>query len=380
MSQAITYELLHECKQTGARRGVIHTPHGDIQTPVFMPVGTQATVKSMTPDELKDMIDAKIILSNTYHLYLRPGSKLVKEAGGLHKFMNWDRAILTDSGGFQVFSLGDLRTISEEGVEFKSHLDGSKHFFSPESVMETENDLGADIIMAFDECVEYPATYEYTKQSMERTTRWAKRCKEAHKNTEKQGLFGIIQGGFYKDLRDKSLEDLVAMDFPGYAIGGISVGEPKEEFLDILRYTTPKMPKNKPRYLMGVGTPDYLIEAALAGIDMCDCVLPTRIARNGTAMTWNGKVVVRNATYERDFTPLDSECDCYTCRNYTKAYLRHLVKTKEILGVRLLSIHNLYFLSKLMERVRKEIENDNLLNFKNEFYSKYGYTEQFKRN
>ena len=375
MSQAITYELLHECKQTGARRGVIHTPHGDIQTPVFMPVGTQATVKSMTPDELKDMIDAKIILSNTYHLYLRPGSKLVKEAGGLHKFMNWDRAILTDSGGFQVFSLGDLRTISEEGVEFKSHLDGSKHFFSPESVMETENDLGADIIMAFDECVEYPATYEYTKQSMERTTRWAKRCKEAHKNTEKQGLFGIIQGGFYKDLRDKSLEDLVAMDFPGYAIGGISVGEPKEEFLDILRYTTPKMPKNKPRYLMGVGTPDYLIEAALAGIDMCDCVLPTRIARNGTAMTWNGKVVVRNATYERDFTPLDSECDCYTCRNYTKAYLRHLVKTKEILGVRLLSIHNLYFLSKLLERVRKEIENDNLLNFKNEFYSKYGYTE-----
>ena len=375
MSQAITYELLHECKQTGARRGVIHTPHGDIQTPVFMPVGTQATVKSMTPDELKDMIDAKIILSNTYHLYLRPGSKLVKEAGGLHKFMNWDRAILTDSGGFQVFSLGDLRTISEEGVEFKSHLDGSKHFFSPESVMETENDLGADIIMAFDECVEYPATYEYTKQSMERTTRWAKRCKEAHKNTEKQGLFGIIQGGFYKDLRDKSLEDLVAMDFPGYAIGGISVGEPKEEFLDILRYTTPKMPKNKPRYLMGVGTPDYLIEATLAGIDMCDCVLPTRIARNGTAMTWNGKVVVRNATYERDFTPLDSECDCYTCRNYTKAYLRHLVKTKEILGVRLLSIHNLYFLSKLMERVRKEIENDNLLNFKNEFYSKYGYTE-----
>ena len=375
MSQAITYELLHECKQTGARRGVIHTPHGDIQTPVFMPVGTQATVKSMTPDELKDMIDAKIILSNTYHLYLRPGSKIVKEAGGLHKFMNWDRAILTDSGGFQVFSLGDLRTISEEGVEFKSHLDGSKHFFSPESVMETENDLGADIIMAFDECVEYPATYEYTKQSMERTTRWAKRCKEAHKNTEKQGLFGIIQGGFYKDLRDKSLEDLVAMDFPGYAIGGISVGEPKEEFLDILRYTAPKMPKNKPRYLMGVGTPDYLIEAALAGIDMCDCVLPTRIARNGTEMTWNGKVVVRNATYERDFTPLDSECDCYTCRNYTKAYLRHLVKTKEILGVRLLSIHNLYFLSKLMERVRKEIENDNLLNFKNEFYSKYGYTE-----
>ena len=373
MKPAITYELLHVDKNSGARRGVIHTPHGDIQTPVFMPVGTQATVKSMTPDELKDWIDAKIILSNTYHLYLRPGSKLVKEAGGLHKFMNWNRAILTDCGGFQVFSLKELRKISEDGVEFRSHLDGSKHFFSPESVIETQEDLGADIIMAFDECVEYPATYEYTKQSMERTTRWAKRCKDAHKTTDKQGLFGIIQGGFYKDLRDKSLEDLVALDFPGYAIGGISVGEPKEEFLDILRYVAPKMPENKPRYLMGVGTPDYLIEAALSGIDMCDCVLPTRIARNGTALTWNGKVVVRNATYEKDWGPLDPECDCYTCKNYTRAYLRHLVKTKEILGDRLLSVHNLYFLSKLMERVRKEIENDNLINFKNEFYSKYGY-------
>ena len=373
--EAITYELLHVDKNSGARRGVIHTPHGDIQTPVFMPVGTQATVKTMTPDELKDWIDAKIILSNTYHLYLRPGSKLIKEAGGLHGFMNWDRAILTDCGGFQVFSLKDLRKISEEGVEFKSHLDGSKHFFSPESVIETEEDLGADIIMAFDECVEYPASYEYTKQSMERTTRWAKRCKEAHTTTDKQGLFGIIQGGFYKDLRDKSLEDLIALDFPGYAIGGISVGEPKEEFLDILRYVAPKMPENKPRYLMGVGTPDYLIEAALAGIDMCDCVLPTRIARNGTALTWSGKVVVRNATYEKDWGPLDPDCDCYTCKNYTRAYLRHLVKTKEILGDRLLSIHNLYFLSKLMERVRLEIENDNLINFRNEFYKKYGYED-----
>ncbi len=368
---AITYELLHECKQTGARRGVIHTPHGDIQTPVFMPVGTQATVKSMTPEELKEMVKAEIILSNTYHLYLRPGSKLVREAGGLHNFMKWDRAILTDSGGFQVFSLGPLRKITEEGVEFKSHLDGSKHFLSPEKVMEIENDLGADIIMAFDECVEYPATYEYTKQSMERTTRWAERCKIAHKDVEKQGLFGIVQGGFYKDLRAKSAEDLIKLDFPGYAIGGISVGEPKEEFLDILQYTAPLLPKDKPRYLMGVGTPDYLIEAAMAGVDMCDCVLPTRIARNGTAMTSKGKVVVRNATYERDFTPLDDECDCYTCRNYTRAYIRHLVKVNEILGVRLLSIHNLRFLTKLMERVRIEIENDNLLNFRNEFYNKY---------
>lgn len=372
---AVTYELLHEDKQTGARRGVIHTPHGDIQTPVFMPVGTQATVKSMTPEELKE-INAQIILSNTYHLYLRPGNKLVREAGGLHNFMRWDKPILTDSGGFQVFSLGDLRTIKEEGVEFKSHLDGSKHFFSPEGVMEIEEDLGADIIMAFDECVEYPATYEYTKQSMERTTRWAKRCKEAHKNIDEQSLFGIIQGGFYKDLRDQSLEELVKLDFPGYAIGGISVGEPKEKFLDILRYIAPKMPKDKPRYLMGVGTPDYLIEAAISGIDMCDCVLPTRIARNGTAMTWNGKVVVRNATYERDFTPLDSECDCYTCKNYTRAYIRHLIKANEILGVRLLSIHNLNFLTKLMEKVRIEIENDNLLNFRNEFYEKYGYTKE----
>mgnify|MGYP000996317606 FL=1 len=374
MKPAVTYELLHECKQTGARRGVVHTPHGDIQTPVFMPVGTQATVKSMTPEELKEEVGAQIILSNTYHLYLRPGQEIVKEAGGLHNFMKWDRPILTDSGGFQVFSLSDLRTISEEGVEFKSHLDGSKHFFSPEKVMEIEEALGADIIMSFDECVEYPATYQYTKQSMERTTRWAKRCKEAH-TTENQALFGIIQGGFFEDLRKKSAEDLIALDLPGYAIGGISVGEPKEEFLKMLYYTTPLMPKDKPRYLMGVGTPDYLIEAALAGIDMCDCVLPTRIARNGTALTSHGKVVVRNATYERDWTPLDPECDCYTCKNYTRAYIRHLVKANEILGVRLLSIHNLRFLTRLMENIRTAIENDCLGDFRTEFYKKYGYED-----
>ena len=376
MQEAIRYELLHECKQTGARRGRIHTPHGIIETPVFMPVGTQATVKSLTPEELKEEVNAQIILSNTYHLYLRPGHELVKEAGGLHKFMNWDRAILTDSGGFQVFSLGDLRKITEEGVEFKSHLDGSRHFLSPEKVMEIENALGADIIMAFDECVEYPAEYDYTKQSMERTTRWAKRCKEAHKNTENQALFGIVQGGMYKDLREKSAKDLVDLNFPGYAVGGLSVGEPTDLMCDILEFTTAFLPKDKPRYLMGVGSPDYLIEAVLRGIDMCDCVLPTRIARNGTAMTSSGKVVVRNATYERDFTPLDSECDCYTCKNYTRAYIRHLIKAGEILGVRLLSIHNLRFLTKLMERVRIEIENDNLLNFKNEFYKKYGYTKE----
>lgn len=373
MKPAITYELLHECKQSGARRGILHTPHGDIHTPVFMPVGTQATVKSLTPEELKEIVQANIILANTYHLYLRPGSKLIKEAGGLHKFMNWDRAILTDSGGFQVFSLGALRKIEEEGVTFKSHLDGSSHFLSPEKVMEIENDLGADIIMAFDECCPYPSTYEYTKQSMQRTTRWAKRCKDAHLREDKQGLFGIIQGGFYKELREKSAQDLIAMDFPGYAIGGISVGEPKEEFMDILKYTVPLMPKDKPRYLMGVGTPDYLIESAMAGIDMCDCVLPTRIARNGTAMTWKGKVVVRNATYEKDWGALDPKCDCYTCKNYTRAYIRHLIKTNEILGVRLLSIHNLRFLTMLMERVRIEIENDNLITFRDEFYKEYGY-------
>jgi len=283
---AIEYELLHKCTQTGARRGVIHTPHGDIQTPIFMPVGTQATVKSMTPEELKEEVEAQIILSNTYHLYLRPGHKLVEEAGGLHKFMNWDRPILTDCGGFQVFSLSDLRTIQEEGVEFTSHLDGSKHFFSPEKVMEIENSLGADIIMAFDECVGYPATYEYTKDSMERTTRWAERCKNAHKDTERQGLFGIVQGGMFKDLREKSAKDLVEMDFQGYAVGGLSVGEPKDMMCDVLEYTTKFLPEDKPRYLMGVGSPDYLIEAVL----MCDCVLPTRIARHGTALTHNRKI------------------------------------------------------------------------------------------
>ena len=373
--EAIKYELLHIDKNSGARRGVIHTPHGDIQTPIFMPVGTQATVKAVTPQVLKDEVKAQIILSNTYHLFLRPGHELIKQAGGLHKFMNWDRPILTDSGGFQVFSLGALRKIREEGVDFRSHLDGSKKFISPEIAMEIQEALGSDIMMAFDECCPYPSTYEYTKKSMERTTRWAIRCKEAHTTTDKQGLFGIVQGGFFKDLRVQSAKDLIELDFPGYAIGGISVGEPKEEFLDILNFTTPLLPKNKPRYLMGVGTPDYLIEAGLAGIDMCDCVLPTRIARHGTAMTSYGKVVVRNAIYERDFTTLDPECDCYTCKNFTKAYIRHLINTKEILGVELLSIHNLRFLTKLMERVRIEIENDNLLNFRDEFYKKYGYTK-----
>lgn len=371
MEQPIRYELLKKDKKTGARRGRIYTPHGIIETPVFMPVGTQATVKAMTPDELKEMVDARIILSNTYHLFLRPGDELIKEAGGLHKFMNWDRPILTDSGGFQVFSLADLRNITEEGVKFKSHLDGSEKFLSPEISMKIQNNLGSDIMMAFDECAPYPSDYDYTKKSMEMTTRWAKRCIEAHKNKEKQGLFGIVQGGMYKDLREQSAKALVGLDFPGYAVGGLSVGEPAELMYEILSATTPFLPENKPRYLMGVGTPDYLIEAVLRGIDMCDCVLPTRIARNGTAMTSEGKVVVRNATYERDWTPLDHNCDCYTCKNYTRAYIRHLVKCGEILGARLITIHNLRFLVKLMEDVRKAIEEDRLLEFREEFYKNY---------
>ena len=373
MSEALNFELKKVDKKTGARLGVLHLPHGDVETPVFMPVGTQATVKSMTPEELKNDVKAHIILSNTYHLYLRPGHELIKKAGGLHKFMNWDRNILTDSGGFQVFSLGDLRKISEDGVEFRSHIDGSKHFISPEKDMEIQNALGSDIIMAFDECAPYGATYDYVKKSMERTTRWAKRCKDAHKNTEKQALFGIVQGGFYKDLRKKSAEDLIKLDFPGYAVGGISVGEPKDEFLDILRYVTPLLPENKPRYLMGVGTPDYLIEAVFAGIDMCDCVLPTRMARNGSALTHKGKVNMLNACHTEDFSPLDSECDCYTCKNYTRSYIRHLFKAGEILGARLLSIHNLRFLVNLMENVRQAIKDECLEEFRDEFYEKYGY-------
>ena len=364
------YELIKKDSKTGARRGRIHTPHGVIETPVFMPVGTQATVKTLAPYELKD-IGAQIILSNTYHLYLRPGHELVKEAGGLHSFMNWDGAILTDSGGFQVFSLGDLRKITEEGVTFKSHLDGSSHFISPEIAMEIENALGADIIMAFDECAPYPCDYDYAKKSMEMTSRWAKRCKDAHQNTEKQALFGIVQGNMYKDLREKSARDLVDLNFPGYAIGGLSVGEPAELMYEILDFTVPLLPENKPRYNMGVGTPDYLIESVMRGIDMCDCVLPTRIARNGTAMTTYGKVVARNAEYAHDFSPLDPECDCYACKNFTRAYIRHLVKAGEILGARLISLHNLRFLIKLMENVRKSIEEDRFLEFREEFYRKY---------
>lgn len=367
---AIRYELIKTCKQSGARLGRLHTPHGVIDTPVFMPVGTLATVKTMSPEEIKEM-GAGILLSNTYHLWIRPGEDIVEEAGGLHKFMNWDGAILTDSGGFQVFSLSDMRKIEEEGVHFRSHLNGEPLFLSPEKAIQIENALGADIIMAFDECPPYPATHEYAKQSLERTSRWAERCLEAHKKTDQQGLFGIIQGGMYKDLREQSAKELLSLDFPGYAVGGLSVGEPKELMYEALEWTIPLLPSHKPRYLMGVGSPDALIEGSIRGIDMFDCVLPTRIARNGTTMTSSGRVVIRNAQYERDFGPLDPECDCYTCRNYSRAYLRHLIKADEVFGIRLTTYHNLYFLIKLMEKVRQAILEDRLLDFRDQFFATY---------
>lgn len=376
---AIRYELLHTCKQTGARLGIVHTPHGSFETPAFMPVGTQATVKTMSPEELKEM-NAGIILSNTYHLWLRPGNDIVKEAGGLHKFMNWDRPILTDSGGFQVFSLSQFRKIEEEGVHFRNHLNGDKLFLSPEKAMEIQNDLGSDIMMAFDECPPYPATHEYMLKSVDRTTRWAKRCKEAHARPEDQGLFGIIQGGEYEDLRRRSAEALVELDFPGYAIGGLSVGEPKDIMNRVLEFTTPLMPENKPRYLMGVGSPDSLIDGAIRGIDMFDCVLPTRIARNGTLMTSEGRLVVKNAKYARDFGPIDPNCDCYTCKNYSRAYVRHLIRTEETFGLRLTSYHNLRFLLNLMEQVREAIREDRLGDFREEFFEKYGFNKPDAKN
>lgn len=369
---AVTYELIHICKQTGARLGRIHTPHGSFDTPMFMPVGTQATVKGMSPDELKE-VNARIILGNTYHLYLRPGHELIKKAGGLHRFMNWDRPILTDSGGFQVFSLADLRDITEDGVTFRSHIDGSKHFISPEKSMEIQNALGSDIMMAFDECAPYPCEYDYAKKSMEMTTRWAIRCKKAHKNTESQALFGIVQGSIYEDLRRESALQLTELDFPGYGIGGLSVGEPGEVMNHILEQTTPLLPADKPRYLMGVGSPDYLIDGSIRGVDMFDCVLPTRIGRNGTVFTSSGRIIVRDAKYAEDFTPIDPECDCYVCRNFTRGYIRHLFKSGEMLGLRLATWHNLRFLLKLMENVREAIRNDCLMDFRNEFFSKFGY-------
>ena len=374
MSKALQFEILHKEASTKARRGRITTPHGVIETPVFMPVGTQATVKAMKPESVKDT-GAQIILANTYHLMLRPGSDIVREAGGLHRFMNWDKPILTDSGGYQVFSLGAMRKITEEGVKFASHIDGSRHMLSPEKSMEVQNDLGSDIIMAFDECAPKDASREYIEKSQARTTRWLERCIEAHKNPDTQALFGIMQGGFYKDLREESAREIVKFDLPGYAIGGISVGEPKEDFVGVLEYAPDLLPEDKPRYVMGIGTPDYIFEAVEHGVDMFDCVEPTRIARHGMAMTSHGRLSIKNAKFERDFGPLDPECDCYTCRHYSRAYLRHLFKAGETMSHMLLSEHNLRFLSRLSENIRKSIEEDRFMEYKKDFYSRY-YDEE----
>ena len=368
---AIWYELKHVCKATGARYGILHTPHGDVETPMFMPVGTAATVKGISPEELKAM-NAGVVLSNTYHLWLRPGEDIVAKAGGLHRFMNYDGPMLTDSGGFQVFSLGKTRQIKEEGVYFKSILDGKSLFLSPEKAIHIQNKLGADIIMSLDECAPYPCTHEYMEDSVERTLRWAKRGKEAHQNTENQALFGIVQGGAHTDLREHCAKELVKMDFPGYSIGGTSVGEPKDVMYQMIDDAIRFLPEDKPRYLMGVGNPIDLIEGAIRGVDMFDCVLPTRVARHGALMTSYGRVNINNEKYKEDFTPLDPNCDCYTCTHYTKAYLRHLHKADELFGKRLLSIHNVRFLLKLAEDIRDAIRHDRLDKFKEEFLDRYG--------
>ncbi|MGX4644783.1 tRNA guanosine(34) transglycosylase Tgt [Holzapfeliella sp. JNUCC 80] len=372
---AIEYKLLHVDKQTGARLGEVKTPHGTFQTPIFMPVGTQATVKTMSPEDL-EKVGAQIILANNYHLWLRPGEEIVKEAGGLHKFMNWNHPILTDSGGFQAFSLTDNVKFNEEGISFKNHLSGKPMFLSPEKAIQVENDLGADIIMSLDMLTDFHSDYAEMQKAVNRTTRWAERGLKAHKNPDTQALFGIVQGGGYEDLRKQSARDLVSLDFPGYSIGGLSVGETKEEMNQVLDYIVPELPEDKPRYLMGVGTPDALIDGVIRGVDMFDCVLPTRIARNGTVMTSKGRLVIKNAAYARDFGPMDDNCDCYACRNYSRAYIRHLLKAKESFGIHLTSYHNLYFLLDLMKQVREAIKNDRLADFRAEFFENYGYNSK----
>ena len=372
---SVWYELKHVCKQTGARYGILHTPHGDFETPLFMPVGTQATVKSLTPEEVKEVSDG-LILGNTYHLWLEPGDEIVKNHGGIRGFMNWDGALLTDSGGFQVFSLSKIRKITEEGVYFRHHKSGAKLFMSPEDSIHVQNNLGADIIMSFDECPPFHSGYDYMKQSVDRTIRWAKRGYDAHQNKDTQALFGIVQGGPFKELRKHCLDELTKIDFPGYSIGGLSVGESKEEMYSMLEYLKTIMPADKPRYLMGVGSPDDLIIGSMNGIDMFDCVLPTRLARHGSALTHSGRIIIRNKAFTTDMSSLDPKCDCYTCRNFTKSYLCHLVRTEEILGARLLSYHNLYFLKTLMKDIRQAIKEDKLQDFKNEFFKNYGYDKE----
>ena len=367
-NEYFSFELQKVDPETGARAGVFHTPHGDILTPVYMPVGTQATVKGVLPKDLKE-VGSQIILSNTYHLYMRPGDDLVRRAGGLHKFMNWDRPILTDSGGFQVFSLSSLNKINDDGVTFSSHVDGSRHTFTPELAMQIQHNLGSDIIMAFDQCSEYGYTYDEAKRAMERTSRWLERCCAAHDNPA-QALFPIVQGNFYADLRVESVRRCLPYVRHGIAIGGLSVGEPKPLMYEMLDHIRPVLPEDVPRYLMGVGSPDCLVEGVLRGVDMFDCVLATRVARNGTALTSRGKVVVRNGRYKEDFTPLDPECDCYCCKNYTKAYLRHLVNVGAMAGGMLLSLHNIAYLHRLMRGLRESILGGYVKDFVREFYKK----------
>ncbi|MFA0888890.1 MAG: tRNA guanosine(34) transglycosylase Tgt [Synergistales bacterium] len=358
------------CPVTGARAGFLTTPHGIIETPVFMPVGTQATVKAMTPDELSGM-GARIILSNTYHLFLRPGSDLIRDAGGLHRFMDWEGAILTDSGGFQVFSLSDLRRVTDEGVTFRSHLDGSSHFMTPEKAISVQEDLGSDIAMCFDECVPYPSTEALSMDAVLRTTRWAQRCKTAHRKAG-QALFGIVQGSVFEEQRLRSAEALMEIGFDGYAIGGLSVGEPHSEMYRILDFLNPVLPDERPRYLMGVGLPSNLLEGVSRGIDMFDCVLPTRTGRNGTVFFSGGRLNLKNAAFARDFAPIDPGCDCMVCRRFTRAYLRHLYKAGEILAARLCSWHNLHFLVHLMKNAREAILEGRFPEFKEAFLSRFG--------
>jgi queuine tRNA-ribosyltransferase len=360
------FDVLHKSDKTFARRGILETAHGKINTPVFMPVGTRGTVKAMTPDELKEL-DAEIILGNTYHLYLRPGTDIIKKAGGLHKFMNWDRPILTDSGGFQVFSLTSLRKMKPDGVEFASHIDGSRFFLGPKESMAIQRDLGSDIVMAFDECTPYPCSYEQAAKSLDITLRWEKVSREQKLN-EHQNLFGIVQGSTYKDLREKSAKELVKIGFEGYAIGGLSVGEPEDKMFECLDWTVPHLPKNKPRYLMGAGTPKQIVESVARGIDMFDCVMPTRLARHGSGFLSNGKnIPLKAGRFKEDFSPIDENCNCYACRNYTRAYIRHLFNVGEILGMRLLSTHNLYYFLNLMKQIRDSIENETFSEFRENF-------------
>jgi len=362
----LEFRILQKQGGCSARVGEIKTPHGTFRTPVFMPVGTQGSVKAVSPDELRQT-GAEIILANTYHLYLRPGHKRIERLGGLHSFMGWDGPILTDSGGFQVYSLAKLREISEEGVVFQSHLDGSRHFIGPEQAMDIQQSLGSDIVMAFDECVSYPAEYEYVQRSVTLTGRWAERCR-AHLAGGEQALFGIIQGGVYPDLREKSAHDLVRIGFDGYALGGLAVGEDRETRLHVIRETIQMLPEDKPVYLMGVGAPEDLVESVALGVDMFDCVMPTRNARNGTLFTTHGRITIKNAQYADDGRPIDDQCDCYTCTHFSRAYLRHLFLARELLAYRLNTIHNLRYYARLMTGLRDAVKHARVEDFKKAFY------------